>query len=366
MKWVVLFLALASPAAADWSQFRGGAEQRGVADGPLPAKPEVVWTFRTGEAGIETTPAIAGGKVFLGTLDGVFVGLDLATGKELWRFKIPGEHPPEIKSSALVADGKVIFGDEGGTLWALDVATGKKLWSFQAEGAISSSPNTAQGLVVFGAYDNFLYALKSDGTLAWKLETGGYVHGTPAITGGKVLSSGCDGLLRQVDLASGKQLSELQIGSYVAASPAVAGGKVFAGTFDNQVVAVDLAAPKVAWQVKDPEREFPFYASAAVTDKVVIFGGRDKRVHALEPATGKVLWRHASRGRVDASPVIAGDRVFIADLAGLVAALDLKTGEVGWEFDSGEGFAGSPAVTGGKLVIASTDGTVYCFGGAKK
>ena len=47
----------------------------------------------------------------------------------------------------------------------------------------------------------------------------------------------------------------------------------------------------MAWRYEHPEsRKFPYYSSAAVGAKVVVVGGRDKLVHALDPATGKELW----------------------------------------------------------------------------
>ena len=49
---------------------------------------------------------------------------------------------------------------------------------------IISGANFYGDSLVFGSYDNSLYALRrDDGTLLWKVETDGYVHGTPAVTG---------------------------------------------------------------------------------------------------------------------------------------------------------------------------------------
>ena len=83
---------------------------------------------------------------------------------------------------------------------------------------------------------------------------------------------------------------------------------------------------------------------------------------AVDPQTGEELWQYAAKQRVDSSPVIVGDRVFVGSADGRLYELDLKTGQQNWEYESGAGFPGSPAVAGGKLVIASDDGVVYCFG----
>ena len=150
------------------------------------------------------------------------------------------------------------------------------------------------------------------------------------------------------------------MGAYVAASAAVAGNRAYVGTFGHEVLAVDLDAGTVAWRSPHPERKFPFYASPAVGANVVVIGGRDKMVHALDTDTGRALWTFKTRTRVDASPVVVGGRVFIG--AEALIALDLATGAEVWRFETGADIAASPAVAQGRLVIGATDGAIYCFG----
>lgn len=363
---LLLVASLAAPAAADWTAFRGGPANTGVAEGALPAKPELKWTFAA-EDGFSATAAIVGGVVYAGSLDGRLYALDLATGKERWRYPA-GE---AIKSSPLVDVGKgggtVYFGDEAGTLHAVDAATGRKRWTFAAEGAITASPALAGGCLLAGSYDNRLYCLDPEsGRAKWRVETEGYVHASPAITaGGEAVIAGCDGWLRRIRLADGREAGRVELGGYAAATPALAGGRAFVGTFENQVVAVDLEAGKLAWTFA-PEREFPFYASAAVAGEgagaLVIAAGRDREVHALSAADGKKRWGWAAGARIDASPVVAGDRVWVATMDGTIAALDLAGGAPEWTFTAGAGFEASPAVASGRLVIGDTDGVLYCFG----
>ncbi len=126
---------------------------------------------------------------------------------------------------------------------------------------------------------------------------------------------------------------------------------------------MDIAAKRVKWRFEDPDRQFPFYSSAALADGLMVLGGRDKHVRALDLATGKPRWAFATRARVDSSPAIAGDRVVVGSGDGKLYVLDLATGKKIWEFDAGAGFTASPAVAGGRIVIGDTDGRVYAFGG---
>ncbi len=94
---------------------------------------------------------------------------------------------------------------------------------------------------------------------------------------------------------------------------------------------------KITWRYRNPNREFPFYSSAALVDGRVIVGGRDKSVHAIDAATGKAAWTFVTKARVDSSPAIAGGRVYIGSSDGRLYGLDAKTGEKQWEFDTGAG-----------------------------
>src|SRR6266705_4703353 len=67
------------PGSADaitWPMFRGGPALLGVAPVTLPAKLALAWTFKT-QAPVKSSPAIAGGRVFIGSDDGNVYAVDL-------------------------------------------------------------------------------------------------------------------------------------------------------------------------------------------------------------------------------------------------------------------------------------------------
>ncbi len=358
---IPFIIAIASIAHADWTLFRGNPQLTGVATTELPNQLEPLWTLETG--GIESTPAIAAGTVYISSLDKTLYAVDLQNGNLKWKY----EANDEIKSSPSVYENTVFFGDELGTFHALDAATGKKKWEFRADAGIISSANFAGDRVLFGSYDNHLYCLLlKDGSLLWKLETAGYVHATPAIQENNVIVTGCDGRLRVVRLNDGKEVGAVDLGAYVAASPALLKGRVFVGTFGNEILAIDLAKAKIAWHYEDSTKKFPYYASAAVTSRLVVVGGRDKVLRALDPESGKILWQFPTKARIDASPVIAGQNILFGNLAGELFALELNAGKQVWKYDMGSAVLGSPAVADRKLVIGSKDGIVYCFGEKQK
>jgi outer membrane protein assembly factor BamB len=342
----------------DWPIFRGNAQLTGVSASTLPEQPELLWTFEA-NGDIEGSPVIHAGTVYATALDSQLYALDLHSGKLQWKYAALAE----TKASPAVSNGVVYFGDESGAFHAVDLATGKRKWLFQTEAGVISSANFYQDRVLFGSYDNHLYCLDVQGKLQWKLETDGYIHATPAIFGELAIVAGCDGLFRIVRIRDGVEVKTAQAGAYVAASTAVLEGRAYVGTFANRVLCFDLNSAKVLWEYDHPQRDFPFFASAAVTNEIVIACGRDKIVHALDPQDGKALWTHSAKTKIEASPVIVDNRVFIAVANGDLLGLDLKTGRALWQFESGSSFVASPAVAQGKLIIGSTDGVIYCFGG---
>ena len=145
-------------------------------------------------------------------------------------------------------------------------------------------------------------------------------------------------------------------------TPAVIGDHAYFGTEGGAFLCIDWKQAKQVWMYEDPDRSQAYRSSPAATEQAVVVGGRDKRIRAFDPGTGKQLWSFAAKTRVDASPVIVGQRVFAAAADGRLYTLDLQTGKLLWEHEAGGGFAGSPAVAAGRLVIASDEGVVYCFG----
>lgn len=217
--------------------------------------------------------------------------------------------------------------------------------------------------MLVGSYDSRLHALDpKTGAARWFFETDGQVHATSAVDAGLAYVAGCDGVLRAIRIADGKQAFAISSGGYTGASPALEGGRAYYGTFEDEVLGVDLGSRKVSWRYQHPERRFPFYSSAALGSGKVVLGGRDRHVHALDAATGKAKWTFATRARVDSSPVIAGGHVFVGSGDGRLYALELATGAVVSSFETGAGITASPAIAAGRLVIGAVDGQLYCLG----
>ena len=365
---LVLLLSIANTTLGNWVSFRGNPQLTGVADSELPDNPQLLWTFQAGDM-IESTAAVVDGTVYVGALDGTLYAIDAETGEKKWTYQTNSS----IKASAAIHDGIVYFGDGDGVFHAVDINTHAMKWQFRTEGEIISSANFAGDRVLFGSYDGFLYCLNTEkGALVWKFETEGYVHGTPGVwtqpASGSgdaknfVIVTGCDSYLRVINIDDGIQTEQVELGAYVAASPAISENRVYCGTYGTEILGVALDTGEIAWRYRHPKRQFPFFASATLTEDSVIIGGRDKMVHAVSRETGEPIWTYTTKSSIESSAVIAGRRAFLGTTRGVFIALDIMTGESVWEFATGSSIVASPSVSDGKIYIGTEDGILYCFG----
>lgn len=346
----------------DWSMFRGNAQQTGVAPCELRGKPKVRWSHAVPDTGFIAAPAIVGKTVYIGDDMGTMHALDFATGKVRWQRSVGDSIA--INATPTVIDGVLLFGDDAGIMHALNAKDGTTRWTFKTEGPIVSSVNLSGKRMVFGSYDGSVYCLdRTSGKLVWKCETEDKLHGTPGIAKDRVLVAGCDSRMHVIDLASGAERCRIDIESVSGSSAAIIGDRVFIGTYGNQVLGIDLSAKKILWRFEHPDRQFPYLSSAALTEKLVVIGGRDKNVYALNQATGKPTWTFPAKGRVEASAVIAGDLAIVGTQKGVLFGIDINTGKPAWQFEAGDSITASVGVARNCIVFGTDDGVLYCLEG---
>jgi outer membrane protein assembly factor BamB len=349
-------LAADDPAKDEWLLFRGNPLQTGVASAPLPKQLVELWKFPTKDS-IEAAVAVSDGVVYVGAMDEYLYALDLAKGTEKWKYKGgPFKAPPSVH------DGAIYVGDADGLFHCIDAAKGTKRWTFETGAEIDSGANFTKDSLLFGSTDETLYCLSLDGKERWKFKIQGPIYGSPAVVGDRTFVAGCDSNVHVLDVAKGTELLSVQLEGQTGATAAVAGDYIYVGTMSNQVQAVDWKKGAIAWTFQPAKRSQPFRSSAAVTDAFVVIGSEDKRVYALKRTDGKEAWSFATEGRVNASPVVAGDRVYAASLDGKLYVLDLKTGQQLQKIVLDGPISASPAVAGGRLLIGTQKGTLYCFG----
>jgi hypothetical protein len=204
---VVAGLCWAGAAAADdWPTVHHDARRSGRSADCVrgPYRLEWVAEFPDETLATRVEAVVAGGKVFVGTLNGTLWALDRRTGRVVWKHRADG---PVLHSPAC-AGGRVFYGDAGGSLWALEAATGRPAWRFRSgKGGFAASPLVAADTVYLGSRDGTFYAVAAaDGKERWRFATGGPIRCTAALAGRRVLFASDDMHAYALEAATGKLL----------------------------------------------------------------------------------------------------------------------------------------------------------------
>jgi len=349
MRPIPLFLlavTAATPAAAQTAMFRGTPDHLANYTGATPTLQTLVWKFKTGGRVI-SSPAVAGGAVYVGSSDGNLYAIDRATGAQRWKFATKGP----VHSSPAVANGLVYAGSVDGLFYAVDTATGQAKWSFAtrgerrftAPGIHGAMPSTER---MPDPFDVFL--------------------SSPVVSGNVVIFGSGDQHVYALDAASGKLKWSFATGDVVHASPAVANNVVYIGSWDRNLYAIDLASGREKWRYVTGNdttiyNQIGIASSAAVSDGRVFVGGRDGHFHVVDEKTGKLIWKHDNRGGwTIASPAVRDGVVFFPTSDGTrFKALDAATGEVKLNLENKAVSFSSPALVGQVAIYGTSDGWLH-------
>jgi polyvinyl alcohol dehydrogenase (cytochrome) len=97
---------------------------------------KVKWAFGfPGDSRAYAQPAVAGGRIFVGSAGGTVYSLDAATGCTYWSFKADGAVRTAISIARSKTGGRYIayFGDLRATAYAVDASTGALIWKLKLD-----------------------------------------------------------------------------------------------------------------------------------------------------------------------------------------------------------------------------------------
>jgi outer membrane protein assembly factor BamB len=347
-----------------------------------------IWSFAA-KGAINSTPAVADGAVYVLSRDGNLYAIDAQTGREQWsfttggerRFTAPGIHgiTPKTEvmpdpfdvflSSPAVAGGVVYVGSGDHNVYAIDAATGRLRWKFLTGNVVHASPAVVNGTVFIGSWDRYLYALDArSGALKWKFQTGDDrdiynqvgIASSAAVAGGIVYFGCRDSKLYALDERSGRlRWKHDEHGSWVIASPAIDDNTVYYTTSDEKRFWA-LDARTGAERFALPYGAFAF-SSPALTANVAYYGTFDGRLHAVDTRAGKIVAKFLTdAARRDLAAHL--DRNGDLDLAQFYSEPTLDGIIVGLERIYALGsIVGSPVLANGVLYVGSTEGTLYAI-----
>ena len=356
-------VAPAGEGTSAWPMTRGGPELQGRILDPVPAQPEVLWTYEMKLGGVAEA-AVVDETIYVGDLGGTVYAINMADQTLKWTFEAGGT----ILAAPAVAESMVLVASDDEKFYALDAGTGEKRWQveggdkFAAGGIVVPAVDEDGSWVLVNCYDGVAHCLRvKDGSEVWSHQTDDPLNGASSLVAGKlVVFGGCDAVIRALDRSSGADQHRIETEAQITNSGATWGSLVYCGNHASQVVAADVPKEEILWVYEGDD--FPFVAAPAVDEKRVYIGARDKQMHAIDRETGQQAWTFRTGGRVESSPVTFADAVVFGSNDGRLYAVDSESGEERWKLDLGERLTAPPAFAGGRIVIAGNDGTVFVVG----
>lgn len=301
---------------------------------------------------------------------GPLIGLDLATGKQRWRFELS---PLQAAEYGTIAGDTLFVGtsfpSEGAVdppvVYALDVATGRQRWRTVLDRGTDlqwAAPVVDGGQVLVAdtlshegsAPTSHLHALDAGtGRLRWKanLHAGqqGFFAEPPVVAGGLVYVATASRMLLALDADSGREVWRER------GFPVVAGvreGMVIA-VIGDRLVALDAGGGIRRWDVPVSGRgeHWP------VLEGATVYSASARDVIAVDATTGTTRWR-VPVGPAVGPPVRIGERLYVATRSRLLA-LD-ASGSALWASARWR-IVNGPLATPGSVVVAAADGTLLGF-----
>ena len=198
----------------------------------------VKWRYLTGVP-LWTAPALGPDRtIYVGSADSLFA-LSPDGGR---KWCVPGSHLPGPFALALAGDGTIYFTREDNSRFYLCALKpdGTNLWQFEIGYAAWPPALGTDGTIYIGTLDGYLYAIKPNGYLKWRLDAAAEIIATPAVT---------------------------------------ADGTVLFGTNANYFYAV-LSDGTVKWRWRSTQAIRPGPATVG-PDNTIYFAGENTPLHAL-------------------------------------------------------------------------------------
>jgi outer membrane protein assembly factor BamB len=252
----------------------------------------VRWTRDVG-AEVLARPLIAGGRVYVRTVDGHLRALDAATGVDSWnvqrevpRLSLRGNSSPVIAGDNIIAafdDGKVV---------AANLLTGDQVW----ETTITPERGRTE------------------------IERLADVDADLRLVGNELYVAGFQSRLVKLSADSGQEQWSYEISSYEA--PAVDWVRVYVTDEHSEVVALDRQTGAPGWrQSKLRARSL---TGPAPHGTAVVVGDYEGYLHWLSADDGRMLARvRADGGAVSNVPLVVGDVIYVQTDGGVLSAFTL-------------------------------------------
>jgi outer membrane protein assembly factor BamB/subtilisin family serine protease len=333
---------------------------------------DAVWMARTENS--VTSSGVVGtkGSLYIGSNDSSFYAIDLGTGMVRWKYTLTPTTIIDTGVAAVDAEGTIYFGSSNGSLYALDdLGDSPALkWSAAIGGPIANAPAIGSDGTVYirsdrgsstgNAQAQLVALAPATGSVLWRYDLGAEASYAPPSIGadGTIYVAGGDSALHAVTPAGARRWRFLADNQVYTAPAIDAAGNLYIASLSGTVYSLTAQG---AQRWRTAATGF-VTSSLALANGTAYFASYDKRLYALDMATGQTRWTYLIGDEVRASsPAVAEDgSIFIGAYDRRVHHVNAD-GTLRRTYAASNWFRSSPLLAGGRLYIGSNDGRVYAF-----
>ncbi|MCC7117751.1 MAG: PQQ-binding-like beta-propeller repeat protein [Anaerolineales bacterium] len=259
--------------------------------------------------------------------------VDLKTGKEVWHYPESADGKHVYFATPVLANGQLLIGSEGtnNAFVSLNPETGKESWAEPFLGAKSkwiASPLVLNDKIYAPNTDGFVYILDMDGKpVADPIEVGGALWSAPVAEGNLIYIASLDHHLHILDATTNQISATVDVGGAIPSSPLIAEGGVYVGSFTSNVEFISatggqsVLAGATNW----------VWGTPVLDGATLYYADLNGNVYSFDVLAKKQNWSEVTPdGPIVASPLVAGDQIYVASEAGAFFALD-QDAKIVWE-----------------------------------
>ena len=309
-------------------------------------KPDLVWSFKTGGP-IKHSPAVAGAKVIVGSMDHYVYALDSQSGKLIWKTDL-GDR---ILMTPLVEGESIYIGSASGYFYHLIGKDGTAQWNFKTDGMLDFDPCMDSEGIYFGSYDGNFYKISRQGKKLWAFNTSNVFTSSCTFHKDLILTTGWDTNVYALRRNSGEVLWKHSTNQYNYGNGVVVGDSVFYGTHDV-FYRFNVETGKLIFQKKAS------YNTHVLGLQNFIFtqeNGLTKR--SLD---GEVIKNVPLKSHPEFAPTVVKDYIVTADIGHNLYGISTEL-EILWKFSAKGDFYSAGALQDGIYYIGNRDANVYAL-----
>jgi outer membrane protein assembly factor BamB len=273
-----------------------------------------------------TTPAIGNNYIFVPDMAGRIYSFNLETGEKAGHVSEKGAvySSPILKNSFLMFP-VVKAGGKYSELSIYDLSRGKELENIEMEGALKSEPIKVDDGAVYISENGKIYKYNYNGSQAWNIDYGEFINSSPALWKDLVIFGDFKGNVAAVKINDGSLAYKIKTGGSFLGGFSVHNGKAYAGDADGKLYCFNADTGQLIWSF---DTKYSIEGFPAAAGDIIIIGNLHGDLYCLEEATGKQVWKTATKGILSAAPAVFNDYIIQPDLNKKVYFIDRATGEI--------------------------------------